>query len=307
MTHLIKAPLPASVFEQRALQVIATRRSPRTREAYAEDLQRWLTFCTAMHVNPAQPPILAVTTFRDHLIGSFAPSSCRRILAALSSTYGGLRRFSDSGVTVNPFHPLVLPWPPAPAGGKTTAVTEADAEAMIAVCAEDEDQIAGTRDAAVLRLLYDLGLRRASVARMARAGIRTEGRRTLVRVVVKGGREEEVSLPLQTRDALTAHLARLEPTGSWVFPNTKGAPMHPNTINLIVSERAQQAGVNHVHPHAFRAAFVTAAYDAELPEREIQAAVHHADPKVTRQYDRGRRGLGVADAVAAARKPLRNK
>jgi integrase len=225
-------------------------------------------------------------------------------LAALSSTYGGLVKLGG-GITVNPFHSSVLPWPAAPVGGKTLAVEEDDAEAMIAVCAEDSTS-AGLRDAAILRLLYDTGLRRASVAGLLRVGIRKEGSRTLLRVVVKGGQEADVALPDVTVTALQAWL-KVAPKSVYVFPARKDKSLHANIINQIVADRAREAGCDHVAPHSFRARFITSSYDAGLPEYEIQAAVHHADPKITRAYDRRARGLGVADAVATARKGKEKK
>lgn len=298
---------PQDDFVSRARQVIALRRSPRTREAYNEDLDRWLEFCASTGADPQNPPGVAITTFRDHLIASFAPASVRRILAALSSTYSGLRKLGG-GVQLNPFDPDVLPWPMAPAGGHTPAVAAEDAEAMIALCEEESKQnddvsIAknALRDAAILRLLYDTGLRRASVAGLLRVNIRKEGRRVLLRVVVKGGKEEEVSLPEITASALNTWL-KVNGDSPYVFPASRGGShLHPNVLNRILTERGNQAGVEHVHPHAFRASFVTAAYDTGLPEHEIQGSVHHSDPKVTRMYDRRARGLGVAEAVAEQR------
>ena len=52
-----------------------------------------------------------------------------------------------------------------------------------------------------------------------------------------------------------------------------------------------------VHPHSFRAAYITDALDSGLQLHEVQAAVHHADPATTLRYDRRERGAGVAAQV----------
>ncbi len=86
------------------------------------------------------------------------------------------------------------------------------------------------------------------------------------------------------------------PQSPYLFPGKRGH-IALATINLIVKRRAAQVGAMRIHPHSFRAAFVTAAYDAELPEREIQASVHHSDPATTRKYDRKVRGRQVAKNI----------
>lgn len=57
-----------------------------------------------------------------------------------------------------------------------------------------------------------------------------------------------------------------------------------------------------MHPHQFRATFITEALDAGVPLHEVQAAVHHADPRTTQRYDRGARGAGVTAALEKFRR-----
>ncbi len=46
-----------------------------------------------------------------------------------------------------------------------------------------------------------------------------------------------------------------------------------------------------ISPHSLRHSFVTAAFDAGVPLRDVQEAASHADPRTTRRYDRARRSL----------------
>ena len=48
----------------------------------------------------------------------------------------------------------------------------------------------------------------------------------------------------------------------------------------------KQAGLDRVHPHMLRAAFIMAALDAGVPLRDVQIAARHADPRTTTVYDR---------------------
>jgi integrase/recombinase XerD len=280
-------------FEVAALALIAAKRSEHTKSAYRADLRRWLDFCHRIGVNPVGPPLDATIAFRDHLGASLSNESARRVLAAMSSIYRAL--LAGRAVRVNPFHPAVLAWPPANALPKTRLVSDANAQAMIADAVADTDPVRGARDTAVLQLLWDTGLRRASVAQIVRASYRDGA----VRAIVKGAKEVEIRLPPSTIAAIDRWLT-VAPPSPYLFAGTRGA-INVATINKIVKLRAKAVSAGHVHPHCFRAAFVTASYDAGLPEHEIQASVHHSDPKTTRRYDRGARGMAVPNAVAVFR------
>lgn len=285
-----------TAFENAALALIAAKRSPHTRAAYRRDLRRWLEFCVAELVDPVSPPLDATALFRDHLTATLSNESARRVIAAMSAVYRGLLR--GGAVRANPFHPAVLAWPPATAIPKTRMVEDDVAVAMVTHALEDTDRSRGLRDAAILRLLYDTGLRRSSVAQIVRAKYRSNP--GSVETVVKGGKEAELVLPASSVELVNKWL-EVAPASPYLFPGRRGA-INGATINNIVKRRAAAVGATHVHPHSFRAAFITAGYDAGLPERDIQASAHHADPATTRRYDRHARGRTVATKVSEFRR-----
>lgn len=285
-----------TAFENAAISLIAAKRSPHTRAAYRRDLRRWLEFCDAERIDPVSPPLDATSLFRGHLTSSLSNESARRVIAAMSAVYRGLLR--GGAVRANPFHPAVLAWPPATAIPKTRMVEDDVASAMIEHALSDANARRGARDAAILRLLYDTGLRRSSVAQIVRSKYRSNP--GSVETVVKGGKEAELVLPASSTDAVNRWL-EVAPSSPYLFPGKRGA-INVATINQIVKRRARAVGAAHVHPHSFRAAFITAGYDAGLPERDIQASAHHADPSTTRRYDRHARGRTVATKVSEFRK-----
>lgn len=278
-----------------ARAVIAAKASKHTRSAYASDLARWRGFCERHRADPATATLPLTTAYRDALAGELSNESIRRALAAMSSIYHTLLR--AGAVRANPFHPDALTWPTATALPKARLVTDPQALAMIDHARSDLDPRRGARDEAILRLLYDTGLRRSSVATLERATYRDGS----IQAVVKGGKEAELVLPPACMAAVDRWLV-LAPAASHLFPGDRpGTSIRPATINKIIKRRADAVGASHVHPHSFRAAFVTAGYDAELPEHEIQSSVHHADPSITKRYDRRARGRMVATQVAAFR------
>ncbi len=46
-----------------------------------------------------------------------------------------------------------------------------------------------------------------------------------------------------------------------------------------------------IGPHSLRHSFITAAFDADVPLRDVQEAASHADPRTTMRYDRARQSL----------------
>lgn len=291
-------------FAKAAREHAASRRSAGTRALYEADLARWLDFCKEPH----RPSLHAATAFRDELQTKLAPQTVRRILSGLSSMYEHVMGREKPLATWNPFK--ALPRPPATAYTRTEAFSADEAERIIAA-AQNADDPQAKRDAAILRLLYDTGLRRSSVAQMRTRDLHlrdaAEGGapNLVVQVALKGGKVGEVVLTKAAGHALISWQAAQQRRGviaDFIFPARKGkGAINDSAINKIVTARAKQAGVADAHPHRFRATFVTEALDAGLPLHEVQAAVHHNDPNTTLRYDRGRRGAGVSTAVAAHR------
>lgn len=291
-----------SVFERAAHALAASRRAPGTRALYEGDLKRWLAHCKEADEDPATPTLELSTTFRDELQETLASLTVRRMLAALSSMYESACAQDPPAASWNPFKARALPRPPATDYAKTEAVSKDDAEKMIAG-AEREGTDLGMRDAVVLRLLYETGARISPIATMERANLIWRGTSLVVRVRSKGQKLVEIEVSEKTAEALGHWLTKLPPDSKYIFPSRKkaGSAITSRAFNNRFTQYAKKAGIGHVHPHQFRASYITAALDAGIPLHEVQASVQQADPRTTQRYDRGVRGAGVADAVAKFR------
>lgn len=285
----------AALFERAARALIASRAAKGTRSLYTNDLRDWLLHCKKTNVPVDDPPPEAATAFRDALQARYAPLTVRRVLAALSKMYRVA--VGSRAAAWNPFDGDALPRPPADRFTRTEAVPDDIAHRVIAQATADAGTT-GKRDEVLLRLLYDTGMRRAEVAKLVRENVILRDARLVIGFYGKGGKWHEVSVPQATAELLLAWMTHGH---VWVFPNrSKTAPINVATVNKIITRRMKAAKITGVHPHQFRAAFITTALD-ELPLHEVQAAVGHADPRMTLRYDRGKRGQGVADRVAEMR------
>jgi site-specific recombinase XerD len=116
-----------------------------------------------------------------------------------------------------------------------------------------------------------------------------------------------VTIPLAPRTARAIDLATGERTEGPLFVSTDRRRLDRHGAARIVRRVARRAGISkHVSPHTLRHAFITAALDAGVPQRDVQEAASHADPRTTMRYDRARASLDrdatyiVATYVAGA-------
>ncbi len=294
-----------SAFELAASEHAESRKSKGTRALYRTDLGRWLSWCEEHDVDPSQAALVDASVFKDWLEDEkkLAALTVRRVLAALSAMYDNALARDVPAAKRNPFKKLPRPSPDSYA--QTKDLSPELAERVIATAEKDTSAI-GMRDAAVLWLLYETGVRRETLVLMERAKIYDENGRTVASVIVKGQKRREVVLSENAQRALKRWLAT--DSGKYVFPASRnGGHLRPQTVNKIVKRRAREAGLEdeHIHPHRFRAAFATQALDAGVPLHEVQAAMHHSNPATTLRYDRGKRGGDVTNALAEYRKAQR--
>lgn len=288
-------------FERAAREHAMSRNAKGTRYLYGRDLEAWLEFCEKKRRSPARPTLAIASMFRDELAKTQKPLTIRRTLAALSAMYGEAVEREKPLATWNPFKRL--PRPQADAYARTEALSSKEAISLIGAAGADPGKL-GKRDLAILWLLYDTGLRRSSISALRQSDRFLRESRTLIYVTVKGGKRREVEVPDDAARALSEWLAILGPH-EFVFPSRCGRSLTPSAINKIVNLRARQVGLKGIHPHRFRASYVTSALDAGIPLHDVQASVHHVDPLTTLRYDRGARGLGVSTKVSNHREQKR--
>ena len=121
------------------------------------------------------------------------------------------------------------------------------------------------------------------------------GHRTLY-IVGKGNLPATV--PLVPRTARTLDLVIGERTAGPILTRQDGRRLDPRTAHRWVRSIGKRAGLDHVHPHMLRAAFIMAALDAGVPLRDVQLAARHADPRTTTVYDRRRQNFDRHAAYA---------
>ena len=268
------------------------RVSANTLEAYARDVDQFLSFLRDHH---ARPPRLAdlrdlkPITFRAFLAArrraGAGPRTLGRGLAGLRSFLRWLEReglASAAGVNAMraPRQPKSLP--------KPVAVDAAIALSRGEVCLHEEPWIAA-RDKAILALLYGCGLRIAEVLSLTLADLPDGEGTGMLRVTGKGGKTRLVPLIAGVRQAIMDYLHLCPHAGDgpqWrIFRGLRGGPLDPGVFQREMRRMRGALGLPaSATPHALRHAFATHLLEGGGDLRTIQELLGHASLSTTQIY-----------------------
>lgn len=160
------------------------------------------------------------------------------------------------------------------------------------------------RDLAIIRLLFDLGLRRSEVVGLDVADVDLE--RRSIRVLGKGRESREtLSLPGPTADSIRVWLGHRgrEPGPLFVALDraNRGHRLTGTAVRDLVRHAGQAVGLT-VRPHGLRHAAITAVLDANGGDvRAAQRFSRHKDLRTVQFYDDARRDIGGQMAALIAK------
>lgn len=153
---------------------------------------------------------------------------------------------------------------------------------------------AGTRDAAILELLYSSGLRVGELVLLRRRDVSLE--EGTVRVRGKGRKVRIVPVGEKARQALSSYLAERRRSGrrdeedDWeraLFRNLRGGALTARSVARILDGVLERAGVGrHLSPHGIRHSFATHLLESGADLRSIQEMLGHASLSTTQRYAR---------------------
>jgi len=282
-------------------------KSPKTIEAYGHDIEDFANFCNrdpneAVELLLSSSPGEAnaqVLAYRAYLLEEGrSPATVNRRLAALKSLTKLARTIG------------VIPWTLEVEGVRSKAYRDTRGAGVCGVQAifslAKGTSKKAKRDYAMLRLLYDLGLRRGEVVSLDLADIDLE--RSTLEVVGKGRREKELlTLPEQTKQALSAWIeARGNAEGALFLSLDRrggGGRLTGTSLYRIVRDYGQKAGIK-TRPHGLRHTAITEAVKraqkAGLPLEVVRDFSRHSDIATVLIYrDRERNYQGeIASLVA---------
>lgn len=230
-----------------------------------------------------------VSGLRGRLQKLYAPATANRYLTALRAV---LKEAWRLGLVDREPMERALDVPTIRGGRELRgrAVLRDELRAVFATCADEANPPAGTRDAAILALLYGGGLRRAEVAGLALEQLDVaEG---ALHLQGKGNKERTVFLPSSAMRVLEAWLGIRGQAPGPLFGRVtrkgevKIKPISAQLVYLIVQRRHLLAGIEPFTPHDLRRSFISDLLDEGIDLSTIARQVGHSSVQTTARYDR---------------------
>lgn len=287
----LAAPAPEALAAWLVHLAQERRVSPRTVEAYAAAVRRYLDFLQR-HMGQAltlealgRVEAAELRAFLAHLRQGAVPLSPRSLAQTLSAvrTFHRFldRRLGVANAAVTLVRgPRVRPGAPRP-------VSEVQALELLEQPGLDPelDPWEAARDAAVLTLLYGCGLRISEALSLRRSDAPLP--RTF-RITGKGGKTRLVPLLPAVREAVAAYVAAqpfaLAPE-DLLFRARRGGPLSPRHVQAMVQGLRRRLGLpDSATPHALRHSFATHLLGAGADLRSIQELLGHASLSTTQRY-----------------------
>jgi len=258
--------------------------APRSVEAYGRDLVDFAAFVSARGV--AAPGRVHRATITVYLIAlrrrGRAASTIKRRVAAIRALYRFLLR--EGELQHDPTLDLA---PPKLPRRLPRVLTLEDIERLLA--APNLATPAGTRDRAMLELMYASGLRVSETVGLDLSDI--DLAHEVVRCVGKGNKERIVPVGSQAVSALRAYLGRARPkmargqTTQALFVSRLGRRLTRQGCWKLIRTHARRAGISRpLTPHVLRHSFATHLLERGADLRAVQEMLGHASIGTTQVY-----------------------
>lgn len=264
--------------------------SPLTVEAYAFDLEMYLTFLLEERGVSYVDDVMRgdVIAFEVDLVErGFAPATVRRRMASVKGFHRYLLR--EGLAKANPSEGLSTPKIPERLPDVLSI------EAMCAVLeSQDVSTPTGLRDSALLEVLYGCGLRASEAVGLGLSSVYLD--EGFLRVTGKGDKERYVPISGIAADRLSRYLEDARPKlvsnsrriascdADAVYLNARGGRLSRQSVHRIVAESGARVGIEGLHPHTLRHSFATHMLSGGADLRVIQEILGHADISTTQVY-----------------------
>jgi integrase/recombinase XerD len=260
------------------------RMSPNTLSSYARDLRSLGDFADARERPVTSLDRRDLEAFTRQLMsGGLAPRSVARTIAAVRGFYKFL--LVEKKLDADPAEDLHAPraWPALP---KYLDLEEVDR----LLAQPDVSTPRGTRDKALIELLYATGLRVTELLSLKPGDISLDA--GYLTCIGKGDKQRIVPLGDSAIDWIRRYVGEARPAllkgrkSKWLFVNARaGGQLSRVGFWKLLKEYGIKAGVSRdISPHVLRHSFATHLLDRGADLRAIQMMLGHSDLSTTQIY-----------------------
>lgn len=255
--------------------------SDNTLQAYRSDLYSFANWLAAKHGQIRQTQDTDLLTYMAGQSSKSVRTSARR-LSSLRRLFQYLLR--EGQITHDPTARIESPKSGRPL---PSSLTETEVERLLE--APDLETDIGSRDRAMLEVLYATGLRVTELVSLRLDQLNL--RQGVVRVMGKGNKERLVPLGEQAIYYLEKYMKTCRPAffkglpDATVFPSNRGKRMTRQTFWYAIKRYALKAAIEKpLSPHVLRHAFATHLLNHGADLRVVQMLLGHSDISTTQIY-----------------------
>jgi len=140
------------------------------------------------------------------------------------------------------------------------------------------------RNRLMLQFMYGSGSRVSEVVKIKIEDINFKEKTAMIRGG-KGNKDRLIILSKEWIKGTTKYLDKKKIKSEYVFSKKNGKPLSTDTIQRIVKDAAQKAGITkHVTPHSLRHSYATHLLEAGVNIRYIQSLLGHSSLNTTQIY-----------------------
>jgi site-specific recombinase XerD len=231
----------------------AQNRSPLTRDQYLMSVGQMVDFFAANGM--PDDPAKVTREHVEHFLASFAEAGHKP--ATVATRFKCLKLFfrflmEEGEITRHPMEhmrPPSIPETPVP-------VLDHDQLAALLKTVDGARDFESRRDAALMRLMVDTGMRRGELAGLTLADLDLD--QDIAYVIGKGSRPRQCPLGAKTGQALERYLRerskRSDAGLPWLWLGRRGR-LTDSGVLQVIQRRGQEAGLGIIHPHQLRHSF----------------------------------------------------
>lgn len=251
--------------------------SPHTIEAYGRDISLFGSLLNGKHWKEVVPE--DILAFLGLLKGKgYASSSICRTLVAIKVFFRFLKKEGEMTLDLGRYFDTPKIWQLIP---EVLSVEEVDA----LLAQPKTDDSLGSRDKAILELLYATGMRVSELCGLSLNDLSD----TFVKVKGKGKKERIIPVGKKAMTAIDDYLLRfrgeMKEENGPLFISPRGKPIDRITVWNRVKAYARSAGIaKSISPHTLRHSFATHLLDNGADLRLIQDMLGHEDIGTTDRY-----------------------
>jgi site-specific recombinase XerD len=262
------------------LSLAAENASDATIDVYTSAVARLAEFLETRGM-----PVEVAAIHREHVEAFIAELLATRAPATAANRYRALRRFfgwllDEGEITRSPMERMK---PPAVPEVPVPVLSDDAIKRLLKACAGTD--FAARRDLAIIRLLFDSGLRRGELIGLSVEDIDLVERAVIV--VGKGRRTRVVSFGRKTAQALDRYVrARrrhkdAESPALWLGQH---GPLTESGIRRTVRQRGERAGIKNLHPHMLRHLFAHQQLSDGMQESDLMALAGWRSRQMVERY-----------------------